>query len=167
MAVRVVLLDDRDELLLMYMDDPAITAIGGTNSGRFWTLVGGEIERDETIREAAVREVFEETGLTEADVELGPHVWYGELDLMLHGTPTHIRQEFVVARTRRRQVSLANLTDAEKEVVRELSWFSLDRIVNGGEVIHPARLREYLPPVIAGRYPEKPVRIDLREERNV
>jgi 8-oxo-dGTP pyrophosphatase MutT (NUDIX family) len=82
MAVRVVLLDDRDELLLMYMDDPAITAIGGTNSGRFWTLVGGEIERDETIREAAVREVYEETGLTEADVELGPHaipVGYGSI----------------------------------------------------------------------------------------
>ena len=160
-AVRVVLLNDADELLLMCMEDPTITSIGGKYSGRFWILIGGEIEPNETIRDAAEREVFEETGLTKEDVEFGPQVWFGELDLILKGKPTHIRQEFIVARTKRRDISLANLTVDEKKVVTQVSWFSLDRIVNSGEVIHPVLLPKYLPDIISGRYPEAPIEIDL------
>jgi 8-oxo-dGTP pyrophosphatase MutT (NUDIX family) len=163
-AVKVVLLNDADELLLMCIDEPTITSMSGEYRGRFWTLIGGAIEPGETIRAAAEREVFEETGLTGEDVAFGPHVWFGELDLILFGKPTHIRQEFVVARTRRTQVSLANLTDAEKTMVEQLSWFSLDRIVNSGEVIHPVRLPQYLPDVIAGQYPEAPREINLAAE---
>ena len=163
-AVKIVLLNDANELLLMCMDDPAIRSIGVAYSGPFWTLIGGEIESDETIRDAAEREVREETGLTPEDVEFGPQVWFGELDLILYGEPTHIRQEFLVARTRRRNVSLANLTEAEKKVVKQLSWFSLDRLINGGEVVHPVRLPEYLPDVIARKYPKEPFEINLAAE---
>ena len=163
-AVKVVLLNEADELLLMCIDDPSITSIGAEYRGRFWTLIGGEIEPSETIWDAAEREVFEETGLTRDVIEFGPHVWFGELDLILYGMPTHIRQEFVVARTRRRNVSLANLTDAEKKVVKQVAWFSLDRIIKSSDVIHPVRLPEYLPDVIAGKYPENPFEINLAPE---
>jgi 8-oxo-dGTP pyrophosphatase MutT (NUDIX family) len=163
-AVKVVLLNDADELLLMCMDDPTITSVGEESSGPFLTLIGGEIEPNETIREAAEREVFEETGLGKEDVEFGPQVWFGELDLILYGKPTHIRQEFIVARTKQRNISLANLTSYEKEIVKHVSWFSLDRIINGGEVIHPVVLPKYLPDIIAGDYPEEPLEIDLTAE---
>jgi 8-oxo-dGTP pyrophosphatase MutT (NUDIX family) len=146
------------------MDEPTIRSMGVAYSGPFWTLIGGEIEPNETVREAAERELFEETGLTRKDVEFGPHVWFGELDLVLYGSPTHVRQEFLVARTQRKDVSLANLTDAEKKVVTQLSWFSLDRLISGGEVVHPIRLPEYLPDVIAGKFPEEPFTIDLTAE---
>ena len=160
-AVRVVLLNDADELLLMCMDDPTITSISEKYTGRFWTLIGGEIEPNETIREAAEREVFEETGLAKEDIEFGPQVWRGELDLILKGKPTHIRQEFIVARTRRGEISLANLKGDEKKVVKQVSWFSLDRIINSSEVIHPVLLPKHLPDVIAGKYPKKPLEINL------
>jgi 8-oxo-dGTP pyrophosphatase MutT (NUDIX family) len=160
-AVRVVLLNEANELLLMCMDDPTIASIGEKYAGRFWTLIGGEIEPGETIQDAAVREVFEETGLSEEDIELGPQVWSGKLDLIFKGKPTHIKQEFIVAKTRRRDISLANLTPDEKEVVKQVAWFSLDRIINSGEVIHPIVLPKYLPDVIAGRYPKEPLEIDL------
>jgi 8-oxo-dGTP pyrophosphatase MutT (NUDIX family) len=160
-AVKVVLLNDANELLLMCMDDPTITSLGGEYSGHFWTLIGGEIEPDETIRDAAEREVFEETGLTRDDIEFGPQVWFGELDLILYGNPTHIKQEFLVARTQHRDISLANLTDGEKRVVKQVSWFSLDRITDSGEVIYPVLLPEYLPDVIAGKYPKAPREINL------
>jgi 8-oxo-dGTP pyrophosphatase MutT (NUDIX family) len=148
----------------MCIDDPTTTSIGVDYNGRFWTLIGGEIEPNETIRDAVAREVFEETGLTREDIEFGPHVWFGELDLILNGKPRHIRQEFVVARARHRCVSLANLTEAEKKVVKQVSWFSLDRIINSGEVIHPIRLPEYLPEILAGKYPEEPLEINLAAE---
>ena len=166
-AVKVVLLNDADELLLMCMDDPTITSIGEEYGGHFWTLIGGEIEPNESIREAAEREVFEETGLTKEDIELGPQVWFGELDLILYGKPMHIKQDFIVARTRHSNISLENLTGYEKKVVRQVSWFSLDRIINSGEVIHPVILPKYLPDIIAGKYPEEPFEIDLTTEAKI
>jgi hypothetical protein len=83
--------------------------------------------------------------------------------LILKGKPAHIRQEFIVARTKRRYISLANLTGYEKEVVKQVSWFSLDRIIHSGEVIPPAVLPKYLPDIIAGKYPEEPLEIDLTQ----
>jgi 8-oxo-dGTP pyrophosphatase MutT (NUDIX family) len=166
-AVRIVLLNEANELLLMCMDDPTITSIGEEYCGHFWTLIGGEIEPNETVREAAEREVFEETGLAKEDIEFGPQVWFGELDLILYGRPTHIMQKFIVARTKHRNISLANLTSYEKAVVKQVSWFSLERMVNSGEVIHPVILPKYLPDIIAGRYPEAPLEIDLTTEAKI
>jgi 8-oxo-dGTP pyrophosphatase MutT (NUDIX family) len=160
-AVKVVLLNVADELALMCMDDPTIKSVGEEYGGRFWTLIGGAVEPNETLQQAAVRETFEETGLSNDEIELGPHVWFGELDLILYNKPTHIKQDFVVARTTRSKISLDNLTGYEKRVVKQVSWFSLDRILNSGEVIHPVILPKYLPDIIARRYPETPFEIDL------
>jgi ADP-ribose pyrophosphatase YjhB (NUDIX family) len=166
-SVRVVLLNDADEILLMCMDDPTITSIDEEYTGRFWTLIGGELESNETVQDAAEREVFEETGLAKEDIEFGPQVWFGELDLIYKGKPTHIRHEFIAARTRRRDISLANLTKDEKKVVRQVSWFSLDRIINSSEVIHPVLLPEFLPDIIAGKYPKRPIKIDLTAKSKI
>jgi len=160
-AVRIVLLNDANELLLMCVDDPTIRSLGETYGGHFWTLIGGAIEPHESIRQAAEREIFEETGLTTADVEIGAHVWFGEMDLVLYDKPTHIRQEFLVARTKARDTSLANLIGREKEIVKKVDWFSLDRIISSGERIYPVRLPEYLRAVLAKRYPAEPFEIEL------
>ncbi len=66
-VARVVLLDPDDRILLMHgfePDDPAHT---------WWFTPGGGLEGDETREEAALRELVEETGITE--VELGPVLW--------------------------------------------------------------------------------------------
>jgi 8-oxo-dGTP pyrophosphatase MutT (NUDIX family) len=160
-AVKIVLLNDANELLLMCIDDPTIRSLGKQYGGHFWTLIGGAIEPNESIRQAAEREIFEETGFTTADVEFGAHVWFGEMDLVLYDKPTHIRQEFLVARTKTNDPSLAHLIGREKEVVKKVEWFSLDRIINSGELIYPVRLPEYLPDVLAGRYSPEPFEIDL------
>lgn len=66
---RVVLLDPQDRILLLHghePDDPA---------DDWWFTPGGGLEGDETREEAALRELAEETGITAADVELGPVLW--------------------------------------------------------------------------------------------
>jgi len=165
-SIKVLLLNDDNELLLICIDDPQTTTVKGEYHGRFWDLIGGEIESYESIQEAALREIYEETGITKKEIELGPIVWVGELDLVLAGTLTHLKQRFIVARTKQKNVSLANLTQAEQAVVKKVAWFSLEEIKNSTEVIYPVLLPQYLPDIISGKYPEQPLEIDLTKKPN-
>ena len=156
-SIRVVLLNDKHEVLLMCMDDPRIRSVGESYKGRFWTLIGGRIERDETVLQAAAREVFEETGISEADIQFGPIVWFEELDLVTRDGPTRIEQQFVVARTSASTLTLAHLTGDEPEVVKRIAWFSLQDITTSTETIYPVLLPLHLPRIVAGDYPERPL----------
>ncbi len=160
-VVRIILLNDVNELLLMCIDDPKTRSIGKKYKGPFWTLVGGEIKKKETLLEATTRELFEETGINKKNVLFGPVVWFGELDLLVYGKPTHMKQTFIVARTKQKIVSLAKLTASEKKTVKNLAWFSLERIMNSGEIIYPVVLPDYLPNIIKEIYPKKPIKISL------
>ena len=82
-SVKVLLLNEKKELLLVYADHPSTTTLDGVYHGPFWFNVGGEIELNETIQEAAIREIFEETGIKKEKVDLGPIVWFGQCDLMV------------------------------------------------------------------------------------
>ena len=66
-AARVILVDSADRVLLLRGHD------GDDPSRHWWFTVGGGIEPGEDERDAAVREVFEETGLRVARTDLeGP-----------------------------------------------------------------------------------------------
>ena len=47
-SVRIVLLNQDSELLLMRAVDPTTTRLDGTHDGPFWFLVGGEIKDGES-----------------------------------------------------------------------------------------------------------------------
>lgn len=165
-SVKLILLNEKNELLLMSTDDNGIKGKEGNYNGRFWQMVGGKIEEGEALREGAYRELFEETGLTEEQVELGETAWYGEVDLMMHGILTRVKQSFVPARTKCSNVSLENLTDEEKTVCTKLEWFSLDKIKNCTDIIYPVLLTEpeYLPAILNGNCPKKTIPIDLTRQ---
>ena len=69
-SVKLILLNENNELLLMSTDDKGIQGKEGNYNGRFWLKVGGKIEEGETLREAAYRELFEETGLKKEQVQV-------------------------------------------------------------------------------------------------
>lgn len=161
-SIRVLLFNSENEILLLRAEDPTTTTVDGSYRGPFWFPVGGEIESGESIEEAARREVFEETGITE--VKLGPLVWFGTFDLVLSGKPTRLFQEFIVGRTEQRETTLAHLTEAEKRVLTHARWFSLDEMGAYEEMIYPAILKTDLADIAAGNYPDEPIEVELGDD---
>jgi len=163
-SVKVILLNEDNEILLMSADDPLTTPVEGKSHSIFWFPIGGTIEKGETIEEAAIREIYEETGLKKDEIELGPIVWFGEFDYILKGVLTRQKETYIVVRTKQKDVSLTALDEWEKQVVQKIEWFSLDKIINSKEVIFPILLHKYLPDIISRKYPKKPIKIDLTKQ---
>ena len=163
-SVKVLLLNDKKKLLLIYVNDPKTTTTNGKYHGSFWNVIGGEIEEGETIFQTALREVYEEAGIHNDQIKLGPVVWFGEFDLVLSGVMTKIKQKFIVAKTKQNKTSLDNLTEEEKLIVSKLKWFSLDEIKNCDEIIYPVVLSEYIEDVIDEKYLTEPIEIDLSKQ---
>ncbi|HTO39702.1 MAG TPA: NUDIX domain-containing protein, partial [Rhizomicrobium sp.] len=78
-TARVLLIRPDKRLLLVRFEDPRVLP----KFRNFWATVGGAIEEGESVEQGALREIEEETGLT--DVRLGPVVWYGEPVIPLNG----------------------------------------------------------------------------------
>lgn len=57
LAAYAVIVDEHDQLLLSWF-------VGNENSPATWTMPGGGVEYDESLPDAVVREVLEETGYT-------------------------------------------------------------------------------------------------------
>jgi 8-oxo-dGTP pyrophosphatase MutT (NUDIX family) len=163
-SIKILLINKNKELLLMCVDDPKTTSIDGKHYGIFWCPIGGGIKPHETIQEAATREIYEETGIKKEEIELGPVVWFGEFDLVLAGTPTHVKEKFIVAKTKQKKIAPAGLTDWEQKVIKKIEWLSLEKIKSCKEVVFPVLLSKYLPDILDEQYPEKPIEIDLGEQ---
>lgn len=163
-SVRVLLLNPHNELLLICADDPTTTSADKTYHGRFWYCIGGQIDPGETLQNAALREIHEETGISHKEVELGPVVWFGEFDMIVNGIMTHLKQTFLVAKTTHQNPFLNNPDNWEKNFVEKIAWFSLENIKKCPEPIFPVVLADYLPDILSGVYPKPPIEIDLAKQ---
>jgi len=129
-----VLLFDRDSRILLFL-----TKAPDTSGIARWLTPGGGVDPGESHADAAVRELFEETGLT--GIELGAPVW--EHDFVVqwddadHDTGHAV---FYTAVVDRFEPSNANWTDDEKIDVLEHRWFSLAELIGTTDPYEPAEL---------------------------
>ncbi len=155
-TARVLLIRPDKQLLLIRFEDPRVLP----KFRHFWATVGGALEGDETPEQGALREIEEETGLT--DVKLGPVVWYGEPIIHINGEPLQFREHYIVAHAGNATLTSDNWTALERDTIRELRWWTPDEIATSTDRIFPSILAQWLPDILAENYPAEVRRIPKR-----
>ncbi|RDG39852.1 NUDIX hydrolase [Streptomyces corynorhini] len=148
-VARVVLLDPRDRILLLHgyePDDP------DTN---WWFTPGGGLEGDESRARAALRELAEETGITE--VELGPVLWQRTCSFPFDGRRWEQDEWYFLARTAQTEISPTGLTELELRSVAGSRWWTSAELSAARETVYPTRLAELLRTLLDEGPPDAPV----------
>ncbi|MGP4057386.1 NUDIX hydrolase [Mycobacterium sp. 4D054] len=145
-SARVVLLDEHGAVLLLCGSDPA--AAGGDGPPpRWWFTIGGAAQVGESLAQAAVRELHEETGLLVApDVIAGP-VWRRDAVIDFNGSVIRSEEMYFVHRTTRFEPSDAGRSGLERTYIHGHRWCDatmIDKLVANGETVYPLQLGELL-----------------------
>ncbi|MFF3321026.1 NUDIX hydrolase [Streptomyces sp. NPDC002889] len=151
-VARVVLLDPQDRILLLHGYEPA------DPDDTWWFTPGGGLEGDETREEAALRELAEETGITE--VELGPVLWRRHCSFPFDGRRWDQDEWYFLARTAQTATAPGGLTDLERRSVAGLRWWTSAELSAARETVYPTRLAELLRTLLDEGPPSTPVILD-------
>jgi 8-oxo-dGTP pyrophosphatase MutT (NUDIX family) len=138
-AARVLLVDGGGRVLLFRGHDPV-----RPEKGSWWFTVGGGLDEGETTRAAAVRELFEETGLAVDPASLAGPVHREVADFSLAGTDYRQDNEFFVATVGAHDVVTVGFTDLEEQFVLEHRWWSPAELRATTDTVYPTCLVDLL-----------------------
>lgn len=134
-AARILLLDEHERVLLIRFAPP--------DRRPFWCGVGGECDPGEDFAAAAVRELYEETGLRVESC--GPEVARRAEDFItLEGELVTSDERFFRVQTRCFTPDTSGHTALERELIQELRWFARDELAQWHEPVFPRNIIDLL-----------------------
>jgi 8-oxo-dGTP pyrophosphatase MutT (NUDIX family) len=133
-AARVLVVDALGRVLMLRGFDPA-------DPGRhYWFTVGGGLESGESVVEAAVRELFEETGLRVTVADLGAPVWNDVTEFPFDGRQYRQQQFWFLVRVPSWEVDQSGFDDIERATIDAVSWWSASDFATATEPFYPKDL---------------------------
>ncbi len=121
-AVRIVLLDSSSRVLLFEGRDLSDSG----DSVRFWFTAGGGVDATESLEDAALRELQEETG--QSDLGLVGPFHRREFDFLNHGEPQHQVEHFFAARTSDTSLNDRGWTELEQIAMTTWRWWTTEEL---------------------------------------
>jgi 8-oxo-dGTP pyrophosphatase MutT (NUDIX family) len=131
---RVILLDGAGRVLLFEGVDPA------DPGPRWWFTPGGGTEAEESARDAAARELFEETGQVVDPAELGEQVFQNYVEFMFDGRLLRQHNHFYVLRASSTEISTAGFDDVEQRSHLGHRWWSAEELEESSATYYPVEL---------------------------
>jgi 8-oxo-dGTP pyrophosphatase MutT (NUDIX family) len=131
-TARVLPVSDAGEVLLLLDRDPARPDV------LRWGTVGGGVDPGESLVDAALRELHEETGIVAvADALIGPF-HHDRRDVTFDGTEYDGDSTFFAMRLDRTvDVSFEHLEAAEVGIVLEARWWTPEDLAADGRLVAP------------------------------
>jgi len=108
----------------------------------WWFAVGGAIEEGEEPEEAAVREVYEETGLRLSDP--GPVIMTCRFDFEFEGCAYDQEESYFLVRTTEFEPVAAGWSELERATMMGHRWWSIEDLRATTETVYPNGLAELL-----------------------
>jgi 8-oxo-dGTP pyrophosphatase MutT (NUDIX family) len=136
-AARVILVNDRDEVLLLRGTDPQ-----HPEAGTWWLTPGGGLNDGESLTDAAARELFEETGAHVTD--LGETVFTRTGDFTFNGVHYIQDEWYFVGRIAHFEPTFAGFEEHEVSAINGWRWWPRESLRATAETIYPNELIELL-----------------------
>lgn len=152
-TARAVVLDERERVLLFYVLDPL------DDNDPCWLTPGGGLEGNESSRQAAVRELFEETGLLVDQADLGEPVAVCRGRWVFRGTPVVQEDWYFAVRADNFEPNTSGWEALEVELHRGWRWWTIEELRLTDEVVFPGHLHRLVSDLVAGQCAPGPVEL--------
>lgn len=153
-ACRALLLNNKDELLLIEIQEP------GTEY-RFWITPGGGRKDDESAESALRRELSEELHLDE--FEMGPHVWNRRHIFTWEDNHYDQREAYYLIKVEDfNPGGFSRLEEIEKRCFLSFRWWPLEEIVRAREeTFVPVDIGQRVLTLLKDGVPSEPYEVGL------
>ncbi|OZG50854.1 NUDIX hydrolase [Bombiscardovia coagulans] len=114
---------------------------GDPNEDPWWITVGGGVQPGESFEFAAVREIKEETGVTVQQQTLRENfIGVRQATHIYRNREAQHFEQYYYVTVALNTPDIASFTDEEKQVIKEIRWWTKEELVRTTDTIWPSNL---------------------------